>query len=148
MDSLVSTCPLFFINSSNNLYSGPVIFLTANDTEKDMIEGFQAGCDDYIAKPFSVERIPLPFQKHFYSTADNNIIFYNKQSLHINPLKRMLTYEGGYYAAVTIGLILTLGNVIIYTTFIPPQIIISSSTISSLCISIPHAAHFLSLPLP
>ena len=33
----------------------PVIFLTARDTEKDMIEGFQAGCDDYIAKPFSVE---------------------------------------------------------------------------------------------
>lgn len=33
----------------------PVIFLTARDMEKDMIEGFQAGCDDYIAKPFSVE---------------------------------------------------------------------------------------------
>ena len=33
----------------------PVIFLTAKDTEADMIEGFQAGCDDYIAKPFSVE---------------------------------------------------------------------------------------------
>ena len=33
----------------------PVIFLTANDTEEDMIRGFQAGCDDYIAKPFSVE---------------------------------------------------------------------------------------------
>lgn len=33
----------------------PVIFLTANDTEEDMIQGFQAGCDDYIAKPFSVE---------------------------------------------------------------------------------------------
>lgn len=33
----------------------PVIFLTADDTEKDMIEGFQAGCDDYIVKPFSVE---------------------------------------------------------------------------------------------
>lgn len=33
----------------------PVIFLTANDTERDMIEGFEAGCDDYIAKPFSVE---------------------------------------------------------------------------------------------
>lgn len=33
----------------------PVIFLTANDTEKDMIEGFEAGCDDYIAKPFSIE---------------------------------------------------------------------------------------------
>ncbi|MDO4167587.1 MAG: response regulator transcription factor [Eubacteriales bacterium] len=33
----------------------PVIFLTARDTEEDMIEGFRAGCDDYIAKPFSVE---------------------------------------------------------------------------------------------
>ena len=33
----------------------PIIFLTANDTEENMIEGFQSGCDDYIAKPFSVE---------------------------------------------------------------------------------------------
>ena len=33
----------------------PVIFLTANDTENDMIEGFKYGCDDYISKPFSVE---------------------------------------------------------------------------------------------
>lgn len=32
----------------------PVIFLTANDTEQDMIEGFERGGDDYIAKPFSV----------------------------------------------------------------------------------------------
>ena len=33
----------------------PIIFLTAKDTDEDMIEGFRAGCDDYIAKPFSVE---------------------------------------------------------------------------------------------
>lgn len=33
----------------------PVIFLTANDTEDNMIEGFKYGCDDYISKPFSVE---------------------------------------------------------------------------------------------
>ncbi len=33
----------------------PILFLTANDTEEDMLEGFGAGCDDYIAKPFSVE---------------------------------------------------------------------------------------------
>lgn len=32
-----------------------MIFLTANDTEEDMIEGFEQGCDDYIAKPFSVK---------------------------------------------------------------------------------------------
>lgn len=32
----------------------PIIFITARDTDKDMIEGFDAGCDDYIAKPFSL----------------------------------------------------------------------------------------------
>jgi len=33
----------------------PIIFITANDTEQDMIKGFNMGCDDYIAKPFSVD---------------------------------------------------------------------------------------------
>lgn len=33
----------------------PIIFLTARDMDSDMIAGFKAGCDDYIAKPFSVE---------------------------------------------------------------------------------------------
>ena len=33
----------------------PVIFLTARDTEEDMLRGFRAGADDYMAKPFSVE---------------------------------------------------------------------------------------------
>lgn len=32
----------------------PVIFLTARDTERDMIQGYDAGADDYITKPFSV----------------------------------------------------------------------------------------------
>ncbi len=35
-------------------HTAPVIFLTANDTESDMLCGFSAGCDDYIAKPFSL----------------------------------------------------------------------------------------------
>ena len=33
----------------------PVLFLTANDTEEDMLDGFSAGCDDYISKPFSLK---------------------------------------------------------------------------------------------
>lgn len=33
----------------------PIIFITANDTEEDMIQGFDEGCDDYISKPFSME---------------------------------------------------------------------------------------------
>nr|WP_288886484.1 response regulator [uncultured Blautia sp.] len=33
----------------------PILFLTANDTEENMLEGFGAGCDDYISEPFSLE---------------------------------------------------------------------------------------------
>ena len=32
----------------------PIIFLTAKDTENDMLTGFSIGGDDYIAKPFSI----------------------------------------------------------------------------------------------
>ncbi len=33
----------------------PVLFLTANDTEEDMLKGYDVGCDDYISKPFSID---------------------------------------------------------------------------------------------
>lgn len=35
----------------------PIIFLTAKDTENDMLTGFSVGCDDYISKPFSVKEV-------------------------------------------------------------------------------------------
>jgi DNA-binding response OmpR family regulator len=33
----------------------PIIFLTAQDMDEDMIRGFEAGADDYITKPFNVK---------------------------------------------------------------------------------------------
>ncbi len=35
----------------------PIIFLTARDTENDMLTGFSVGGDDYIAKPFSIKEV-------------------------------------------------------------------------------------------
>ena len=35
----------------------PVIFLTAKDTENDMLTGFSVGGDDYISKPFSIKEV-------------------------------------------------------------------------------------------
>ncbi|MCL1917848.1 MAG: response regulator transcription factor [Peptococcaceae bacterium] len=34
--------------------SAPVLFLTANDTELDMVTGLNCGADDYVTKPFSL----------------------------------------------------------------------------------------------
>ncbi|MDD2299444.1 MAG: response regulator transcription factor [Fermentimonas sp.] len=35
----------------------PIIFLTAKNTENDVLTGFSLGGDDYIAKPFSVKEV-------------------------------------------------------------------------------------------
>lgn len=35
----------------------PIIFLTAKDTEEDMLQGFGLGADDYVPKPFSVREV-------------------------------------------------------------------------------------------
>ena len=35
----------------------PIIFLTARSSENDLLTGFSAGGDDYIAKPFSINEV-------------------------------------------------------------------------------------------
>lgn len=35
----------------------PIIFLTALDSEDDILKGFDLGADDYIAKPFSIKEL-------------------------------------------------------------------------------------------
>lgn len=35
----------------------PIIFLTAKDTQEDLLTGFSAGADDYIPKPFSIHEV-------------------------------------------------------------------------------------------
>ncbi|MDR0395561.1 MAG: response regulator transcription factor [Tannerella sp.] len=41
-------------NQNNQI---PIIFLTAKDTENDMLTGFSVGGDDYISKPFSIKEV-------------------------------------------------------------------------------------------
>ena len=37
----------------------PIIFITARDTENDVVTGFNLGADDYISKPFSIKEVVL-----------------------------------------------------------------------------------------
>ncbi len=43
-----------FLPFVKNTYGIPVIMLTANDLESDIVSGLEGGADDYITKPFSL----------------------------------------------------------------------------------------------
>lgn len=45
------------LREEERLGGTPVIFLTAKGMTADRIEGFQAGCDDYIPKPFDPDEL-------------------------------------------------------------------------------------------
>ena len=57
--NLPDGCGLDFCKEISDKMDFPVVFLTANDTEEDMIKGFESGCDDYISKPFSIDILKL-----------------------------------------------------------------------------------------
>ena len=44
--------------------SCPIVFLTARDQDTDKIEGFTAGGDDYIVKPFSLAELGARIEAH------------------------------------------------------------------------------------
>jgi len=54
--------------------SVPVVFLTANDMEADMLKGYALGADDYVTKPFHIsvflKKVALLLDKHNKSGRD------------------------------------------------------------------------------
>ena len=50
------------LRSDSKLKKVPIIFLTAKVEESDRIQGFEAGGDDYICKPFSIKELMLRVQ--------------------------------------------------------------------------------------
>jgi DNA-binding response OmpR family regulator len=76
----------------------PIIFLTAKDTENDMLTGFSVGGDDYIPKPFSIKevvaRVKAVLKRHqpsAKSSASNKLTF---GKLSIDRVKKELSIDG------------------------------------------------------
>lgn len=62
----------------------PVLFLTALDEEIDMIRGFDAGCEDYIAKPFSMEILLRRIEVILRRKRSKNIFSYGELEVHFD----------------------------------------------------------------
>ncbi|BAZ40891.1 two-component transcriptional regulator [Calothrix sp. NIES-4101] len=62
----------------------PVILLTAKDAVSDRVAGLDAGVDDYVVKPFSVEELLARVRAHLRRTqlADPDLLQFEDLSLH------------------------------------------------------------------
>ena len=77
----------------------PIIFLTAKSMKEDTIEGFNAGGDDYITKPFSMEELLVRIQavlrrtnkQMSISTEQNN---FTLGAYTFNSEKQLLEHNG------------------------------------------------------
>ena len=75
----------------------PVILLTANDTDFDIVSGLELGADDYITKPFSLAvlraRVNTQLRKHpvHNSLAANTFSFIVQEKINIKLNKTVIT---------------------------------------------------------
>lgn len=74
----------------------PIIFITARDTENDLLTGFNLGGDDYITKPFSIKEVlvrvkaVLKRQSDKKELIEKSLVF---EKLELNFKKRVLHIE-------------------------------------------------------
>ena len=77
----------------------PIIFLTAKDTENDMLTGFNLGGDDYISKPFSIKQVQarvkavLRRSMEEKKPVNENILTYNTLKLDTQRIKASINGE-------------------------------------------------------
>lgn len=66
----------------------PVIFLTAKDSVGDRVEGLDAGADDYVVKPFSIEELLARVRAHLRRTHERDADLLQFEDLSLNRRSR------------------------------------------------------------
>ena len=72
----------------------PILFLTARITEQDKVNGLQAGGDDYITKPFSLQELTARVAAHLRREARGKYMpkIVSSQGLIVNIAERKIFY--------------------------------------------------------
>ena len=72
----------------------PVIVLTARGTVPDKLEGFDAGADDYLVKPFAMDELLARIEAVHRRTADKPAMQLEVGDLQLNLANQRLTLAG------------------------------------------------------
>ena len=75
----------------------PIIFLTAKSMKDDVLEGFKAGADDYLTKPFIMEELLARVEAILRRTSnktDNSQTIFDLGSSVFDSNKQIITKEG------------------------------------------------------
>lgn len=82
----------------------PVIFLTANDLDQDILNGFQLGADDYVTKPFNMEilkrRVEAVLRRSASAAVKHSEEPFNDGFLQLN-FETLAAVRGGQRLAIT-----------------------------------------------
>lgn len=78
----------------------PIIFLTAKDTQDDVLTGFSSGADDYIPKPFSIHEVVARVTAVLRRTAPVEVVSSGSQNVlkignvEIDSLRKSVIVNG------------------------------------------------------
>jgi two-component system OmpR family response regulator len=78
----------------------PIVLLTAKDEISDRVAGLDAGADDYIVKPFSLEELLARVRAHLRRTQDENPDLLQFADLRLNRSTREV-YRGNRLIELT-----------------------------------------------
>lgn len=75
--------------------STPVIILSVRDSDRDKVDALDAGADDYLTKPFSVEELLARMrtaQRHFH--VETQPAIFNRGDVQVDLAHRLVTKKG------------------------------------------------------
>jgi len=108
--------------ANNNL---PVIILTARDTWQERVDGFKAGADDYLGKPFHNEELLARLSALLHRSKQNLAKTINNNGLILDEQKQSVTTQDGNTHTLTGTEFRLLRYLLLH-----PELILSKSTLT------------------